>query len=49
MAVPALMLFCTFFVYPLALGLGMSLTDWEKPLMPWISMPESSKRRRTAR
>ena len=29
MAVPALLLFCTFFVYPLALGLGMSLTDWD--------------------
>lgn len=29
MSLPALILFGTFFVYPLALGLGMSLTDWD--------------------
>ncbi len=29
MSLPALLLFGTFFVYPLALGLGMSLTDWD--------------------
>jgi len=29
MSLPALMLFCTFFVYPLLSGVGMSLTDWD--------------------
>lgn len=29
MSLPALGLFCAFFVYPLARGVGMSLTDWD--------------------
>ena len=29
MALPALLLFATFFVYPLIRGIGMSLTDWD--------------------
>ena len=29
MSLPALLLFCTFFVYPLLMGIGMSLTDWD--------------------
>ena len=29
MSLPALMLFCAFFVYPLIRGVGMSLTDWD--------------------
>ena len=29
MSLPALLLFCTFFVYPLFRGVGMSLTDWD--------------------
>jgi len=29
MSLPALLLFGTFFVYPLVMGLGMSLTDWD--------------------
>ena len=29
MALPALLLFATFFVYPLIRGVGMSLTDWD--------------------
>lgn len=29
MSLPALLLFCTFFVYPLFKGVGMSLTDWD--------------------
>ncbi len=29
MAVPALLLFAVFFIYPLTQGIGMSLTDWD--------------------
>lgn len=29
MSLPALLLFCAFFVYPLIRGVGMSLTDWD--------------------
>ena len=29
MSMPALLLFCMFFVYPLLKGIGMSLTDWD--------------------
>lgn len=29
MSLPALLLYCTFFVYPLIKGVGMSLTDWD--------------------
>lgn len=28
MAVPAFVLYCIFFIYPLIRGIGMSLTDW---------------------
>jgi raffinose/stachyose/melibiose transport system permease protein len=28
MVLPAILLFCTFFLYPLARGIGLSLTDW---------------------
>lgn len=29
LSLPALLLFCVFFVYPLLKGVGMSLTDWD--------------------
>ena len=29
MSLPALGLFCTFFIYPLVRGVGMSMTDWD--------------------
>ena len=28
MAVPAFVLYCIFFIYPLTKGIGMSLTNW---------------------